>query len=552
MPIGRLGSVLATVATALTVWMPSAHAAEEVEGDAKSEERLGSSTATGDFDGDGFVDLAVGVPRDVVRRDADVVLDAGAVNVVYGSVNRLQVAGNQRWTQDRAGIAGLAEEQDYFGAALATGDFDGDGYHDLAIGVPGEAVTWSGEIVEAAGAVNVLFGSPSGLQAAGDRLLIQGRRGVGGRPEGGDSFGTALAAGNLGRGRMADLAIGVPSEDLPSRGRGFHGVVQVVHGSATGLSTTGDQVWSQDSRGLRGQAEPYDQFGAALAIADFGRSGRADLAIGVPAESLRTDGELHAYAGAVHIIYGREAGLDAARNQVWTQNTAGIRETAYSRESFGAALAAGNFGKGRRADIAVGVPYEHFARGDTACAGAVAVIYGSENGLVAEGDQLWTQDSPGIAEEAESEFRAEAFGNALAAGRLNADDRADLVVGVCEDQATEFDLVRGAAHVIHGSLTGLHANNDQLWTQDSPGVPGVAEHGDDFACTTGDFLSNTPLTTGNFGPGRTADLVVGVIGENPTDGSVIHRGDAGAFNVIYSSSGELRGDNAQFWRQQVP
>jgi hypothetical protein len=255
MPSSWVGCVLAAAATALTVWMPPAQAAEEVEGTAYDGEALGSSTATGDFDGDGFADLAVGVPGDVVRRGADM-LSAGAVNVVYGSADRLQAAGNQRWTQNSAGVAGVAEEQDRFGAALAAGDFNGDGYRDLAVGVPREAVTESGELVEAAGAVNVFYGSPSGLSAEGNRLLIQGRRGIGGRPEAGDSFGTALAAGNLGRGPMAELAVGVPWEDVPNRSRRYHGVVQVVHGSAAGLSTIGDQVWSQDSPGFAGESNP--------------------------------------------------------------------------------------------------------------------------------------------------------------------------------------------------------------------------------------------------------------------------------------------------------
>jgi hypothetical protein len=137
----------------------------------------------------------------------------------------------------------------------------------------------------------------------------------------------------------------------------------------------------------------------------------------------------------------------------------------------------------------------------------------------------------------------EFFGSALAAGRLGADSRADLVVGVCEDPDPEWDEARGAAHVIHGSPTGLTANNDQLWTQASPGIPGRPEYGDEFGCTSS---PNKPLATGDFGLGRNADLVVGVIGED-----INHHG-AGAFNVIYSTGGELQGHNAQLWHQQVP
>ena len=457
------------------------------------------------------------------------------------------MAGNQLWTQDRPGVRGTAEPRDRFGSALAAGDFDGDGYDDLAVGVPTEAVTRAGERLVSAGAVNVLFGSPSGLRTARNRLITQDSEGVRGRSENGDVFGMALAAANFGRGPAADLAISAPSEDFSSDGErvDFAGVVHVVHGSPTGLSAAGDQLWSQDSRGIVGRAERFDQFGVALAAANLGRGGRADLAVGVPYEALRTEGEREPEAGSVNVIYGSGTGLDAAGDQGWTQNTAGIGEAAYSYDHFGAALAAANFGNGPRADLAVGVPNEAFRgrpRGRVE-AGVVEVVYGSRHGLRAMGDQIWSQDSPGIADEAENEPGGEAFGNALAAGRLDADGRADLVVGVCEDQSSENGLIRGAAHVIRGSPAGLHANHDQLWSQASPGIPGAAEDGDEFACATNSYLMNTPLATGNFGRGRTADLAVGVSGEN---------GDAGAFNVIYGSGGELRGAKAQLWHQRIP
>jgi hypothetical protein len=64
----------------------------------------------------------------------------------------------------------------------------------------------------------------------------------------------------------------------------------------------------------------------------------------------------------VHVIYGSKAGLSAADDQFLTQDTAGIRETADDYEGFGSALAAANFGKGERADLAVGVPNESFSR----------------------------------------------------------------------------------------------------------------------------------------------------------------------------------------------
>ena len=61
---------------------------------------------------------------------------AGAVNVIYGGPAGLAAPGNQIWHQDSDGIVGGAESFDRFGEALAAGDFNNDGFKDLAIGVP--------------------------------------------------------------------------------------------------------------------------------------------------------------------------------------------------------------------------------------------------------------------------------------------------------------------------------------------------------------------------------------------------------------------------------
>ncbi|MBI4571296.1 MAG: FG-GAP repeat protein, partial [Chloroflexi bacterium] len=160
-----------------------------VAGAAEPFDQFGDAVASGDFNGDGELDLAIGVPFE----DIDGTDDAGAVNVLYGSADGLAAAGNQIWHQDVADIGGLAESDDVFGRALAAGDFNGDGRDDLAIGVPPEDV---GSVVNA-GAVNVLYGSASGLAAAEDQIWHQDVADVQGAVEAGDHFGDALAAGDF-------------------------------------------------------------------------------------------------------------------------------------------------------------------------------------------------------------------------------------------------------------------------------------------------------------------------------------------------------------------
>src|SRR5262245_9799767 len=88
--------------------------------------------AHGDFNGDGFDDLAVGTPKENSN--------AGAVQIIYGTSSKLAAANNQTWSLDSPGVNGVAHTNEFFGSALAVGDFNGDGFDDLAIGIEGKVV----------------------------------------------------------------------------------------------------------------------------------------------------------------------------------------------------------------------------------------------------------------------------------------------------------------------------------------------------------------------------------------------------------------------------
>ncbi len=88
------------------------------------------ASVKGDFNGDGFGDLAVAAPGENAA--------AGAVHVLPGSASGLSSTGSQFFTQNTGGIADSQEPGDLFGASLAVGDLTGDGIADLAVGAPGE------------------------------------------------------------------------------------------------------------------------------------------------------------------------------------------------------------------------------------------------------------------------------------------------------------------------------------------------------------------------------------------------------------------------------
>jgi FG-GAP repeat len=220
-------------------------ATPDVEDCAETGDHFGSALASGDFNGDGFGDLAIGVPDE----DAAVAVDAGAVNVLYGTPGKLTATGSQLWDQDSPNVGDGADAGDHFGSALASGDFDGDGFADLAIGVPDEDV---GAIVDA-GAVNVLYGRNTGLSDVGNQVWHQDQAAVEDVAEDGDHFGCALATGDFNGNGFADLAIGVPGEDVGAVVDA--GAVNVLYGTALRLSAVNDQFWSQASANIEDDAE---------------------------------------------------------------------------------------------------------------------------------------------------------------------------------------------------------------------------------------------------------------------------------------------------------
>ena len=163
-----------------------------------------SATAYGDFNGDGFDDLAVGAPGEDIGDKTDV----GAVQVIYGTANGLDAAGNQLWHQNSPDIENSNENGDQFGFALAVGDFNGDGFDDLAVGSPHEDI---GNLADG-GAVNVIYGSPTGLSATfvKDQLWSQDAPGTKHRSGKTDHYGWAMAVADFNSDGFDDLAVGVP------------------------------------------------------------------------------------------------------------------------------------------------------------------------------------------------------------------------------------------------------------------------------------------------------------------------------------------------------
>lgn len=434
---------------------------------------FGQALAHGDFNDDGYTDLAIGVPGSLVDGQDS----AGAVQVLYGSANGLSAADAQIWTQSSTHVADSPQENDQFGDTLAAGDFDGNGYDDLAIAIPHETV--NGHLD--AGAISIIFGSADGLKSTklgGGKLpefITQDTDPFFDSAEAGDQFGHTLITGNFDGDEYDDLAVGIPYEDFAGDLLNA-GEVQIYYGSAFSF-IDGDtfarqpQEISANTAGVDNATEAQDQFGFALAAADFDGNGQDDLAIGVPYETHGSGAGALQHAGAVNIVFGSEFGLDpAAGAPIWTQDSDGVGSEAEANEYFGWDLTAADFDQDGRADLAIGTPYDAFWG---IRIGSVHILPGSESGPTGDGDSLIYD--PGNPEANDS------FGAALTTADTNGDGYSDLIVGARLDNPLNPGAGdEGAAYVFFGSDAGVSQSDNQSWYQGHNGLDGAPEPADHF------------------------------------------------------------------------
>ncbi|WP_067171684.1 FG-GAP repeat domain-containing protein [Microtetraspora niveoalba] len=401
----RSSSPAATPATGV----PSATAARDAREAAKAR----------DFNGDGYADLAVGVREGAVNG----VPGAGRVQVVYGSSSG--VASTRRQVLDRGGAAVKGEG---FGATLASGDLDGDGYADLAVGAPGRGGR-AGSVTIAFGAGPGLSDRLVALDRPGDTTGFGAALAVGDYDGDGrddlavstfDAVWVAYGSGGIRRGRAgwtpvmgntarvgplasgdvdgdgyADLAV-VYSEDDPAD----EGMGAVYRGSREGLADR-----------LPGT---FPGWGVGdVAIGDLDGDGFGDVVAGNSYADAEDPG------GQIYVSRGSARGLEAER-VIWTLSSPGMPRAPEGTDGLGGAVAVGDVDGDGYADVAVGA---------SGGAGAALVLYGGGSGVSARGARLYDPGSAGVAADV-----VQGFGQEVALADLDGDGRAELAVSTRAEQ----------------------------------------------------------------------------------------------------------------------
>ncbi|MGW1030152.1 FG-GAP and VCBS repeat-containing protein [Streptomyces sp. NPDC002577] len=437
-----------------------------------------------DFNGDGLADVAVSATGAYVNGKAA----AGQLTVLYGGGKHATIS------QNTAGVPGTAETNDYFGSDTAYGDFDGDGYDDLAVGAQGENV---GSDTDGGTAV-ILWGSASGL-TGGTTIKDP-------RPSKHDNFGSVIEAADFNGDGTDDLALGTWSSSTVDIYRGGF----TRSGSTGGHYTLSVPIYSGDGWGIRNlhsgdangdgvedlivngystdddynanfwypgsasgvTSSSYQKLPAGFItdVGDTDSDGYGDIVYGLGWDEGIANAQL---GGAVLIGHGSADGPAYGDLQTIDQDTSGVPGSGEEGDHFGAELDLGDINGDGHLDLVVGAPGENVTGGTDA--GAVTVLYGAADGsgITGAGAKFLDQNTAGVPN---SNEKSDNFGSDVHVDDLNGDGLGDVVIGAKGENG-----YNGAVYVLRSGTDGSLSGSSGIYTS-----------------TVGISASGTPLLGANF------------------------------------------------------
>jgi hypothetical protein len=327
-------------------------------------------SSAGDIDGDGYADVVVGYPTEVVSG----MVGAGCVRWFRGGALGLATTASATFCASEASAS--------IGIAVAgVGDLNGDGYADVAVGASGS----TSMAVRTAGSVLVFLGSATGWSASPSRTLSGTLAG--------ENMGSAVSAAvDVNGDQFSDLIVG-----HGGGGPIGAGIATLWRGSATGIERSASLTAEGVANG--------DYFGSALAGGDFNGDGFGDVVIGAQAGPTTSVG---GNAGSVTVLFGSMSGLQPASPTTLraTQDTSNFGHTIVN---------AGDTNRDGFDDVLIGAPTAR--PGGLTNAGSALLFRGASAAMSTSATQTIAgsnmQDNFGIAVGGGGDFNRDGFADVI-------------------------------------------------------------------------------------------------------------------------------------------
>lgn len=364
--------------------------------------------------------------------------------------------------------------------SLATGDFDDDGRVDLLIGAPGG--DGPGETRSGAGEVYVILDRnnlPDRINVddiPGPDKIFYGQRG--------DHLGAAVAAGDVNGDGIDDVIMAAPGDNEFAYGR-----IYVIFGGTSIPSSRDFTSASPDL--IIGNNSLGTTLGSSVLAADLDGDGIDDIVIGDPAGN--GPGSSRPNGGNVYVING---GTDLPSSITLGLN--GFPDTAIyginSNDRMGTSMASADVNRDGMSDLVLGAPQADGPSNGRSDAGEAYLLLGSASWPSTLDLNSVSADTVVFGRDA-----GDRLGQAVAAGDVNRDGRADLVLGAPE--AGGPNNARGSAGEVHVFFGKSE-------------IPAVIDPRDDradsviFGANARDKLGSS-VSAGDFNGDGIADVAIG-------------------------------------------
>jgi hypothetical protein len=301
---------------------------------------FGTSTAVGNI-----TMTASGVVRNLAVGAPDASSGRGRVYVFTRDFQ-----GGDRLTEATAVAVITGAPNDRIGAALATADLNNDGYRELIIGAPGTD------------RIYILYGGPAfasrNLEDGADSMIV-------GHPSNNAGIGNVLLGGPITSDNIYDVAIGEPAANSVYLIAGTNGALP----ARIDLPASGAGVAPAGVTAMFVGADPGDEAGTTLVVADIDGNGAMELLVGAPGGDGRNNNAPD--TGEVYSVWNEHTHMSGSLAQAGV-----IFYGGQSNQRLGSVF--------QKGDINRDTPNDLIFRMNYGAGGEVRMYYGRERSLIGE------------------------------------------------------------------------------------------------------------------------------------------------------------------------